>query len=296
MMRCLSFVLSFGGGLVGFLLLSGCGQSAPYAVEQLWDESDFATPESALYDDERDMMYVSLMDGGPIEKNGRGQIVMIDDQGQRLGSLADGLHAPKGMALYQDTLYVSDIDRIAVISVPDGQTRFVAVEGAQFLNDVEADDAGNIYVSDMLTGTLHRLQHGQDAVTTVEEVTIAHPNGLYWDGAVLFVASWGDGMRDDFTTEQAGRLYRYDPNSRVVTVASERFGNLDGIAVDDKGRMFVTDWINGGIFVVVDGKARKIQSLPSGSADLGYHHRGAFFVIPLMKDDRLLALKIKDDS
>ena len=291
-MRFLSFVLGFGG----FVLLSSCGQSSPYAVEQLWQTEGFATPESALYDDARDIMYVSLMDGGAVEKDGRGQIVVVDEQGQLLRTLTEGLHAPKGMALYQDTLYVGDIDRIAVISVQDGQKRFIPVEGARFLNDVEADDEGHIYVSDMLTGTLYRLQHGQDAVTIVDDVTIAHPNGLYWDGVALFIASWGEGMRDDFSTEQAGRLYRYDPKSRVVTEASERFGNLDGIAVDDKGRMFVTDWINGGLFVVVDGKARKIQALPSGSADLGYHRRGAFFVIPLMKDGHLLALKIKDDS
>ncbi|MBC6444895.1 MAG: SMP-30/gluconolactonase/LRE family protein [Alphaproteobacteria bacterium GM202ARS2] len=277
--------------------LATCGEPSPFNVTEVWSRDGFATPESALYDEERDVTYVSLMDGGAIEKNGKGRIVVIDEQGKTLRTLAEGLNAPKGMALYQNTLYVSDIDRIAVIDVDDGTTTFVAVADSMFLNDVEVDTRGLVYVSDMLTGIIHTLPHGKGVASlgALPPTFIAHPNGLFWDGETLIIASWGMPLNDDFTTDQPGRLYRYDPRNDNVTILSERFGNLDGIAVDEEGHMLITDWINGGLFAYVDGTIEELIDLPSGSADLGYHRRGDFFIIPLMKDDRLVALKVEEN-
>ena len=276
--------------------LAACGDSSNFTVTEVWDRDGFPTPESALYDEQRDVTYVSLIDGGPVDKNGTGRIVVIDEEGRITSTLARDLHAPKGMALYRGTLYVSDIDRIASIDVRNSTTRFIPVAGSKFLNDVEVDDDGLVYVSDMLTGIIHTLPHGEGvgSLGRLSSTGIAHPNGLFWDGQSMLIASWGEPMNDDFTTQNPGRMYRYEPKSGKTSVISEGFGNLDGIAIDEEGHILVTDWIAGGLFMYVGGTAQRIIDLPSGSADLGYHRSGDFFIIPLMKDNRLLALKVEE--
>lgn len=101
------------------------------------------------------------------------------------------MNAPKGMAIHGDTLYVSDIDTLIEIDLDAGKiSRRHPVAGARFLNDVAADQAGNIYVSDMQTDTIHRLQNGR-IESWLKDPALAGPNGLYVEGEHLILGAWG---------------------------------------------------------------------------------------------------------
>src|ERR1043165_5380471 len=86
-------------------------------VKRVASIANFHSPESARYDADQDVWFVSNIAGFGSEKDGRGYIVRI--QAGKLDSMSvfaisgrNGvqLDAPKGMAIQGDTLWVADID------------------------------------------------------------------------------------------------------------------------------------------------------------------------------------------
>src|SRR5690606_36774122 len=67
------------------------------------------------------------------------------------------LHAPKGMALLDGKLYVTDINEVKIIDVASATIeKTMAVKGAVFLNDV-ATDGQQVYFSDTRAGNIYAL-------------------------------------------------------------------------------------------------------------------------------------------
>src|SRR5687768_3860280 len=84
---------------------------AQHTVQKLWEtDTTLATPESVLPDIKKGVLYVSLIDGAPWEKDGKGGIAKVDLNGKITdGYWVSGLSAPKGMAIVGNKLYVADI-------------------------------------------------------------------------------------------------------------------------------------------------------------------------------------------
>src|SRR5690606_16026969 len=104
---------------------------------------------------------------------------------------ATGLNAPKGMAILDDKLYVTDIDELVEINIADSAiTNRFPVQGAAFLNDV-ATDGKKVYFSDSQTGKVHVLEDGK--VNTVAEGMEAI-NGLAFNNAGTLHILNGQGL------------------------------------------------------------------------------------------------------
>ena len=149
----------------------------------------------------------------------------------------------------------------------------------------------------MLTGRVHRFYEGYFSVV-LEEKDIGLPNGLLWVDEALLIASWGRGMREDFSTEEHGKLYRYEPLSRrLVPLLDKPTGNLDGLAVDSAGRIFMSDWISGQVLMYDGGDTAQIVAVTGkGNADLTYYPPDGLIVIPLMLDNAVVAFKLERAS
>ena len=107
-----------------------------------------------------------------------------------------GLNAPKGLAIYDNNLYVSDIDTLVEIDIPSGTiTNTYKVDDAKFLNDVAANNQGEIFVSDMVLNRIHRLSNGQFNIW-LESPDLENPNGLHAEGENLILGAW---RSDTFT-------------------------------------------------------------------------------------------------
>ena len=103
----------------------------------------------------------------------------------------DGLNGPKGMDVYQNKLFVADINRVAEINLDtDSIETFYNIEGSKFLNDLTIDNEGGIYISDSQTDRIYFLKNGQYSIW-LQSDSLGHPNGLYFDGDVLWHASSG---------------------------------------------------------------------------------------------------------
>ncbi|TAE46048.1 MAG: gluconolaconase, partial [Bacteroidetes bacterium] len=149
-------------------------------LTQAWAAEGLKTPEAVCYDPLNDVLYVSNINEGPGEKDNNGFISRLSPEGKILSKeWVTGLSAPKGMAISNGNLYVSDLTDLVEINIAEGKItqRFNAPK-AQFLNDVASDAAGNIYISDSGTGEIYRLNKGKLEVW-VKNAAIQGPNGLF---------------------------------------------------------------------------------------------------------------------
>ena len=257
-----------------------------------WTLEGLANPESAVFDERHNIIYVSNVDGEPTGKDGKGFVSKVSTDGELVElRWVDGLDAPKGMALHGDLLFVSDIDQLVVIDVSASSVKSRhATPGAKFLNDVAAGADGSVFVSDMFTNTIHRWHDGQWAVW-MNDAGLDSPNGLWHDGDSLLVACWGSA---EIGTPGNGGIVRVSLGDQSISPFSkEGFGHLDGLEKDIDGDFYVTDWSAGLLYhVELDGTHELLLDLGSGSADIGYIAGMDLLLIPMMKDNVMHAYKM----
>lgn len=252
----------------------------------------FSTPESVLYDPEQDVYYVSNINGAPLDADGNGYISRITaGDHQVIQKWIDGsaegydLHAPKGMAILGDELWVSDIDQVRRFARTTGEPRgSIVIEGSTFLNDVAAGSDA-IYVSDsglnaefQSTGTdqIYRITPSGEVETLATESNLGSPNGVVViDGEVWVV------------TFQGNELYRLADGKKTDSVTLPS-GGLDGIVVTSDGSLLTSSWEGSAIYkgTSTGPFTAIIEDMPS-PADLGFDTKRNLVLIPLFQDDRV---------
>jgi hypothetical protein len=243
------------------------------------------TCESTLYDVERDVIYVSSIHGKPTEKNGQGFISKLSAEGS-IEQLhwVDGLHAPKGMAIYNNMLYVTDIDVLVEIDIGRGTVaNTYPVEGASFLNDVAVDEQGRVFFTDSDTGKIHVLQNGTVSVWK-EDASFKRPNGLFHYGNALLVALSG-----------SGQLLSIDYENGSIDVLAEGIGHGDGIAPDGAGNIFVSNWQGQVFLVTADREVHLVldtRDQQKNSADIDYIIDKKLLLVPTFFKDMVEAYSV----
>lgn len=270
-----------------FLLLSGTVVQA-YETKTI---TGLKTPESAVAG--RDgRIYVSEIN--EFGKDGDGQISVIDKDG-KVTVFAAGMDDPKGLTMAGKDLYVADKARILKVT-PDGKWQVFAAADVfpvtpQFLNDLESDGQGNLYVSDSgdlkKGGAIYRISKAGKVTLITDgkkDKRVLAPNGLLMDrrGKLLYV---------DFSS---GILYRLNIASGEMTQMAEGFGGADGIVRARNGLLYVTDWNNGKVFSVTnDGKVELIKDGFKSAADIALSADGKYLLVPDMKAGELMMLPLR---
>jgi len=282
---------------VGFTTLALLLSPVANSATELWSTDGFLNPESALYDEARDIIYVSNVNGAPADKDGAGHISRMTIDGTlQEAQWVTGLNAPKGLVQFENRLYVSDIDQLVSINVDTGEIENTwDAKGAKFLNDLAVDENGHVYVSDMLANSVYRLE-GENLSLWLQDEALQHPNGLQIDGDRLLIAPWGKDLQDDFSTTVLGHLLAVDLESKSIsTVGSgEPVGNLDGLEADGQGNWLVTDWMAGALFRIdSSGDAQLLVDMNQGSADIGVINSEAMILVPMMMDNKVVAISTR---
>jgi len=237
-------------------------------------------------------VYVSEI--GEFGKDGDGQISVIDKSGKPK-VFASGMDDPKGLVFIGKDLYVADKARVLKVS-PDGKWQVFAAATAfpvvpQFLNDLEADPAGNLYVSDSgdLKGTggaIYRIDAQGKVVSVIDskkDPRILAPNGLLVDdtGNVLMVVDFVSGV-----------LYSYNMQTSALTKLAEGFGGGDGLVHHPGGLMYVSDWNNGKVYSVFHDEVKLVKDGFKASADIAVTADGKYLLVPDMKAGELVYLPL----
>jgi DNA-binding beta-propeller fold protein YncE len=254
-------------------------------------------PESALYDEQRGVIYVSNVNGDANAKDGNGFISRLSTDGKVLDvQWVTGLNGPKGLGRVGNKLYAADIDTLVEIDIKQSKIshRYEA-PGAKFLNDVATDGKGNVYVSDMVTNKIHRLHAGVLKVW-LDSPTLENPNGLHVDGDRMIEGAWGVMTGGSFNTPVPGRVKVISMRNKSIKDfgGSQPIGNMDGIELLPDGQVLATDWMKGKLMTVVpDGTVKVLINLHHGTANVGYMSKKQIALLPMMMDNMVIAYQLK---
>jgi len=263
-------------------LIFGVNISNAQRLEKVWQTTgDLKTPESVLYDQERDVIYVSNIDGDPSLKDGNGFISILNSDGSVKNlQWIKNLDAPKGLAIFKGKLYVADIDKLVEIDIEKGSiTAKYDAPGAVFLNDVTSCMNGMIFVSDTRTAKIHVLNEGKFTVW-MEGKPLETPNGLMAEKGKLLV---GD-----------KNIYEVDIQTKKTTLLIEDAGGVDGLVKNNDGDFVFSNW-PGKIFIHKNGKTIKLLDTTAqelNTADIDYDLKHDLILVPTFFDNHIVAYKI----
>ncbi len=251
-------------------------------VEKLWEtEPVFNVPESVLFDDT--VMYVSNVNGNPDEKNALGYISRMNSDGEVIElKWVTGLNAPKGMGVFNEKLYVTDIDRVAVIDRTKGEIiQFIPVADAKFLNDISISNAGLVAISDMNNQTIHFIE-GLELKSEIKNSLFDHVNGLYWDGDVLLAGT-------------NNIIYKVNVASMQIEAYITGTGGVDGLEKLDAERFIISDWQGKVQIVSVNNDPIELFNTTGkgyNAADIGCFPQNKIVLVPTFFGNTVAAYKI----
>lgn len=194
--------------------------------------SQYTNPESVVYDSTAKRYLVSNTSTGAILQRSLTGTV---------SAFITGASSCRGMAVYNNKLYVACGTVIRGYDLNDGALIMtVSVSGSSFLNGMDVDANGILYISDFTARRIYKLNTITQSYWIYVASTTTQPNGICVDAPrnrVLF-CNWGSNA-----PVKAVNL----SDSTVSTVASTTYGNCDGIKMDRNNNVYVSTWSAGGV-------------------------------------------------
>jgi hypothetical protein len=295
---CAIAVLSACGGDGGEAGEPGLPDNVVLAVSDV----GFATPESVLHDADSDVYLVANINGVPSAKDGNGFISRVSPEGEVLElKWIDGateginLDAPKGMAITEDRLFVSDIDCVRVFRLEDRvQEDDVCFPDATFLNDVAVDQNGTLYVTDsgIRIGVDGISPTGSDAIyrfsrdgrrqNLASGESLGSPNGIFVGSRGIMVVTRG-----------TGEIYRLAADAKRTPVLPPSERQLDGIVFTADGSMVFSDWASEAVYAVSPaGTTSTVISGVQAPADIGYDAARNRVLVPLFRQNAVWVVSL----
>ncbi|HUY92771.1 MAG TPA: PQQ-dependent sugar dehydrogenase [Pirellulales bacterium] len=278
-----------GVALAGLLLFGGAVLAASPKPKLLVE--GLKNPESVAVS-AAGRVFISVIGG--FDKNGDGAVVEIVDG--KAKTIAQGLDDPKGLACWKDLLFVADKKRVWRIDAAGKATVFAAADAFPtpplFLNDLTVDDQGKVYVSDSGDlkgggGAVFSISpRGQLSLVTnaAKAKGLQGPNGLLVDDAEHLLLL-------DFVS---GELHRVNLDDGKLQRMATGFAGGDGLARDPNGKIYLSEWTTGRVFVL--GKESHSPTLLSddfkAAADLCLSPDGKRLYVPDMTAGTLSVLEL----
>ena len=189
----------------------------------------------------------------PLNKEGKGYIVLLDKETKVLFPATGALNAPKGMAVKDDCLFVADVGCVVVHNMKQPEQRPVKIafpEGELFVNDIVAlgdfllvsvTNTGHLYSIDVKDcGTIWSAQRPKPK----KVADIPGANGLAEHEGTLYVASYDPNENPG----EQNVIYAVDmtvPGSKPLNLIGSRYGQYDGVAVSPDGsKLYFSNWKN----------------------------------------------------
>lgn len=275
-MKKLNFLLCFFLLQINFL--------SAQELKMIWEtDSSLKVPESVFLDANNQRLYVSNIDGkNAWEKDGKGSISILTLSGKILNpGWIKGLHAPKGMSMFQEYLIVADIDSVVIIDVVKGQViKKIFIEGAKALNDVVCTKRGDMYVTDSKENKVFYI----DAMKLNPEVYLdglSGVNGITYAEKTLFIVD-------------VGTLFRIGKNKEKIKIADGMEGRTDGVEMIDENNFIVSCWEGALWYVKSNGEKKLLWDAKKdgyNTADIGIDKKTQTLYVPTFWRNTVRAYK-----
>jgi hypothetical protein len=271
----------------------------------IFDRVAFASPSAIVYDRERDLYWVSNLNGE--DGLGHGFISRLEPDAERStlnyidaehGGVA--LRAPRGLAVFGDVLYVADLKAVHKFKASSGEPLGdITLPSAVFVSDVAVAVDGSLYVADVGSDPNDASvgNAGADAIYQVSPAgqvsVVARRPDLGGPFAVLADATglW-------VTCTGTSDLLLVVPSSNGEAVADAGRLRLPGasprglVAMPD-GTFVVSSEATGIIYRGYrDGPFEPVVSGLESPADMGYDTRRKRLLIPLLTGHSLAIFEL----
>lgn len=253
-----------------------------HKLEKIWEtDTVVAVPESVFPDISDKILYVSLIDGGGWDADGKGGVGKIDPDGKNYnGTWIKGLNAPKGLGMYNGKLYAADISEVVVIDMKKGTVeKKIAIDSANGLNDITVDNKGSVYVSDSRRAKIWRIEND---IPSVYLDNIKGANGLKAIGDDLIFAK--------------GNLLQKANAQKQITKIAELPNGIDGIEPIGNGDFIVTAWQGYVYYVSANGTVETLldtHEAKKNTADIGYDPVTKIVYVPSFNGKTVAAYLLK---
>lgn len=271
------------------LVSSTPGQAMALQIKDLQSPQCFlAAPDNQGY-------FISNVNGDESARDNNGFITKLDQNGKVIsrhfiqgGEDDTVLHAPKGMAIIKNVLYVADLDVLRGFDTQTGRpavtvqlSRHQEAPPSVGLADIAHASDGVLYVSDTDTNTIYRIDTTRNHTVSVlvQDASLAGPRGIaiHPKTGHLIVVSWNKGKILD--VDQRGHITVLVSNSFF----SSRFKNLDGVDFDVWGNMYVSDLTAGKVWRITPKERFDViaEYLPT-PAGIGVDRANHLILVPYL--------------
>jgi hypothetical protein len=250
-----------------FVFLTSNAQK--HALKKIWEtDTIVAVPESVLPDVNKNILYVSLIDGGGWDADSKGGVGKLTPDGKRYDSTwVTGLNAPKGMGISGNRLFVADINNVVVIDIGSGKIeKKISIDSASGLNDITVSDKGVVYVSDSKTARIWRIENDRPELYLSNMNGV---NGLKCIGDELFIGS--------------GKSFVKANAQKQVTNVAQLPEGIDGIEPVGNGDFILTAWVGYIFYVSAAGTVETLLDThlaKKNTADIGYDAARKIVYVP----------------
>jgi len=276
--------------VAGFIVL--------FSTSIMAEQPVFSQPESAYFytsgSTDPGVYFISSTNGDDV-----GWVSKLAADGSMIDSRwATDLRHPMGMRVSGKRLWINNTTEIVGLNLDNPDDRIVhPIDGVISLNDLATDSSGRAYLSDSMNSRVVRVDLATGENSTYISTLPSSPNGVLVQGDRLYIASWGvmsdrPEERAEWITKTAGDLYwvslKDSKKSRNIIVPE--LGNLDGVEIDQKGNIYVSDWESGKLYKISSG-TKTVVSLGQygqGLADIGLNSLTGELVLPVMLSNEVL--------
>lgn len=260
-----------------------------HKLVQKWEtDTILKVPESVIFDSKNKVLYVANITGkDPWGADGKGSIGKVGLDGKIINvDWVTGLQAPKGMGIYNDKLYVADIQEIAVIDIATGKIeRKIKISGCKGLNDISIDPSGVIYVTDSQGKRLYKIESENSPTMLLD--SLAGPNGVLVSGKNLLL------LND-------GGLYKVNMGSKntISLIAGGMEGGTDGIENVKDEDYLISCWAGAIWYLNGDGRKEMLydgKSIGKNTADIAYDPATKTVYVPTFWKNSVMAFEVVEN-
>ena len=276
------------------------GVIALISVAVLAEQPTFSQPESAYFytsgSTDPGVYFISSTNGDDV-----GWVSKLAADGSMINSRwATDLRNPMGMRVSGNRLWINNTTEVVGLNLDNPSDRIVhPIDGAISLNDLATDSSGHAYLSDSMNSRVVRVDLATGENSTYISTLPSSPNGVLVQGDRLYIASWGvmsdrPEERAEWITKTAGDLYwvSLKDSSKSRHIIVPELGNLDGVEIDQKGNIYVSDWESGKLYKISSGTKTVVGlgQYGQGLADIGLNSLTGELALPVMLSNEVLFL------
>ncbi len=242
--------------------------------------SSLKGPESIAFDETGKRFLVSNTQGK--------SIVSMSLDGKYASFMKSGLKAPRGIIAKGNMLYVADETQVHIIEIDKAKIiQSIPVEGSQMLNDIAMDKLGLVYVTDTAANCVFIINPASKKMDKIVSPLLKAPNGIVYDKPrnQMFIVGY---------SKQASVLSLNTKDRSVTTFMDSIYSQLDGIAIDDLGRIYFSSWDQDMIVEIPQEQNRFIAKYKdiSDAADMFYYLPNNELIVPLFNKNKIIRIPL----